>query len=67
VILDILIYLSAHKDRIPLVFYASYFTSVEVWSYIVQVCERFPKQNRWRIRSFGIRCCVYGFTVPDIS
>jgi hypothetical protein len=33
---------SAHKDKIPLVVYATYFTSVEVWSYTAQVSEKFP-------------------------
>jgi len=35
------VHLSAHKDRIPLVVYGTYFTSVEVWPYIGQVCEKF--------------------------
>jgi len=40
VILDIPIYLSAHKDKIPLV-YATYFTSFEVWSYTAQHARNF--------------------------
>lgn len=41
VMLDIPIYLSAHKGKTPHVVYATYFTSVEVWSYITQLCDKF--------------------------